>query len=540
MPSIRVRRGTYSSLRDDDIPEGIAVPSRTRPRRSTVALFFPSSAPTGENPIEPSQAVSTSGRSRTTSEPGTIAAEPQHPLKSKVSNHILNGTWKSRYSAGRGQNDVPDAAGTPRQRVVSLEGSQVDVLVRTGQLPGRVGSALSVRSSLNDGASSLGGEHHEDDIVEHLDAIDPQIGTVSSLTNAANAILIPPLSLYSRKPIVSLPQSPALGAEDVEKSRGASHMDDLDHHVESVLSKRQVFKRTMKGVWAFVKTPLGFITAVYGFLVAFWGAAIVIFLLKIINFHNANTQGFWVEVSSQVENGLFTATGIGLIPFRAMDTYRIARIWYYKRKTRRLRKQAGLPELIDEDDLPDPIYDVNYVHVLTDEEQADLHYQQIKFMKSQTWYRPHGTDTHRAFPINTALLICCLIDGNSLFQIILCGTMWGLNRFERPAWSTGILIPASFLCGIFSGVFIWRGGQKTRRTEEVQERLRVALSTHPEGTRDLEGMTVAESAAEPKDTTDTVAGRLSLDRRGSATGTSMDDTPLVNHEKTSDRAMEDS
>lgn len=61
------------------------------------------------------------------------------------------------------------------------------------------------------------------------------------------------------------------------------------------------------------------ITAIYGFLVGeyspklrfqprtfllvFWGAAIVIFLAKIINFHNANTQGFWVEVSSQVVNG---------------------------------------------------------------------------------------------------------------------------------------------------------------------------------------------------------------------------------------------
>ena len=71
----------------------------------------------------------------------------------------------------------------------------------------------------------------------------------------------------------------------------------------------------------------------------FWGAAIVIFLAKIINFHNANTQGFWVEVSSQVETGklniggidrpsnfsiflgLFTVTSIGLIPWRVLDTY---------------------------------------------------------------------------------------------------------------------------------------------------------------------------------------------------------------------------
>jgi hypothetical protein len=29
-----------------------------------------------------------------------------------------------------------------------------------------------------------------------------------------------------------------------------------------------------------------------------------------------------VEISSQVENGLFTVTGVGLIPWRAKDTYR--------------------------------------------------------------------------------------------------------------------------------------------------------------------------------------------------------------------------
>jgi len=175
-------------------------------------------------------------------------------------------------------------------------------------------------------------------------------------------------------------------------------------------------------------------------------------------------------------NGLFTVTGIGLIPARAVDTYRAYKIWHYKRRTRLLREKAGLPQLYDEDDLPDPAYDPNYVHVLSDKEQADLHYQQEKFRESQTWYRPHGTETHRAFPINTALIICLFIDGNSFFQIILCGTMWGLNRFQRPAYSTGLLIPFSFLCGIGAAVYIWRGGQKTKRTKEVAERLRAALA----------------------------------------------------------------
>lgn len=60
-----------------------------------------------------------------------------------------------------------------------------------------------------------------------------------------------------------------------------------------------------------------------------------------------------------------------------------------------LRKSAGLPPLYDVDDLPDPMYDPGYVHVLTDKEQLDLHRQQEKFRESQTWYRPHGTETHR-------------------------------------------------------------------------------------------------------------------------------------------------
>lgn len=52
-------------------------------------------------------------------------------------------------------------------------------------------------------------------------------------------------------------------------------------------------------------------------------------------------------------------------------------IWHYKRVTVKRRRQAGLPDLYDWDDLPDPVYDSNYVHVLTEEEQADLHYREF-------------------------------------------------------------------------------------------------------------------------------------------------------------------
>lgn len=315
--------------------------------------------------------------------------------------------------------------------------------------------------------------HHDDHVVDHLDVIDPQVATVATLTNTANAILLPPLSFYNRKPVVTLPRGREPDAEGA--SVRTSSTDELDRHVHDVLKRKNKFRRVMKGVWAFLKTPLGIAFGIYGFLVVFWGTALVLFLFKWINLHNPSTQDFWEEICEQILNGLFCLTGIGLIPWRVVDTYRMIKIWYYKNLTRKLRKRAGLPELYDIDDLPDPIFDPNYVRVLTDDQQYELHHQQKKFMKSQTWYRPHGTETHRAFPINTALWICICNDANSVFQCTLAGFMWGLNRFQRPAYSTALLILFAFGCGIASGVLIWRGGKKTKRTERVEERLRRVL-----------------------------------------------------------------
>jgi len=73
----------------------------------------------------------------------------------------------------------------------------------------------------------------------------------------------------------------------------------------------------------------------------FWGSALVLLLAKWINLNNQETQDFWVEICEQILNGvfrcrgrpravrshsniigLFCLTGIGLIPWRIVDTYR--------------------------------------------------------------------------------------------------------------------------------------------------------------------------------------------------------------------------
>jgi hypothetical protein len=103
-----------------------------------------------------------------------------------------------------------------------------------------------------------------------------------------------------------------------------------------------------------------------------------------------------------------------------MDTWNIGWIYYFQRRTRRLRSQAKLPPLADEDDIPDPlVHSAIELQLLGDRELRKLRYRelhwcestfdvssfsgwhpdQVKFMHSQTWYRPHGTDTHVAFSI---------------------------------------------------------------------------------------------------------------------------------------------
>ncbi|KAI5481126.1 hypothetical protein MNV49_005561 [Pseudohyphozyma bogoriensis] len=118
--------------------------------------------------------------------------------------------------------------------------------------------------------------------------------------------------------------------------------------------------------------------------------------------------------------------------------------------------------------------------VLTPKEEERLRRCQIRFAKSQTWYRPHTSPTHHASPIKWAIWYTIAMIGNSIFQAMLCGVMWGLDRWERPAWTTGCLIPLSFGCGIAAAVIVWQVGVKTKRKAEVTAALWAILKADEE------------------------------------------------------------
>jgi hypothetical protein len=54
-----------------------------------------------------------------------------------------------------------------------------------------------------------------------------------------------------------LPPVPKRETKDSGKERGSQeHEDDLDRHVQEVLGHREKLRRTLKGVWSFVKTRM--------------------------------------------------------------------------------------------------------------------------------------------------------------------------------------------------------------------------------------------------------------------------------------------
>lgn len=218
-------------------------------------------------------------------------------------------------------------------------------------------------------ASSM--EEQSSYMVDTLDIVDPGVSTAGHLSNIGNSLIFPNIpGLYDRRPIIDLPSQdvdPAATQQETQLQMEEGRLrqkvplgatgdpldeDDLhlDAYIHELLTKRQKLKRTMQGVWAFLKTPIGVIFGIYGFLVVFGGAALVLFLVGAID--NGKNKVYWIEVFSQFENALFTIPGVGLIPWRVRDTYRMGRIAHYQHLTWKLRKRLGLAALPDKNDIP--------------------------------------------------------------------------------------------------------------------------------------------------------------------------------------------
>lgn len=303
-------------------------------------------------------------------------------------------------------------------------------------------------------------QRHDQQVVDLLDVIDPEVSTLTTLNDVQNSLFIPQLGRWvdrsrylrltrpppsdtipldssepseqpsstapsaagsSRTDIPAIPEEPEAeppgtppvvargeylvlpeGLVDWEKwsEKDRQGLDDYVRHL--LHSRKWKARRTWRGFKQYFRTPLGAFVTIYASLLTFWGAAWVLFIIGWL--HAGDRQAYFVEICDEVLTALFCVVGIGLAPFRAVDTYHMIYIARYHRKSLRLYKEHGEPPLADENDLPTPSQNrtpgnieegLRRTPVLTVKEEALFLYHQRKFQKSHTFYRPHETATHK-------------------------------------------------------------------------------------------------------------------------------------------------
>lgn len=396
-------------------------------------------------------------------------------------------------------------------------------------------------------------DEYEADVIDLLDLVDPEIRTLGTLTNLQNSLFVPDLGgLVNRRPTYELSRRPTADIEAIARSRAetrasrteppriprkpvpageepaqdgieledglqrkmsiSSQLSDshyavlphgvsldgwadedvaeLNDHVRHLLhSKREGFKRSMRGFKKYVSKPLGAFVTLYATLVTLFGAAWVFALIGWI--YVGGRQDYIINVIDLVLVALFALMGDGLAPFRAVDTYHMCFIAHYHHLTWKLRKQQGMPGLVDQNDLPerrrsatdstdlDDLVDREEMaeySVLSVRQQKRLAYHQAKFNKSHTFYKPHETATHHAFPLRLMVAAVVLLDCHSLLQVALGTCTWSIDYRVRPEALTATILSFSITCNIAAGVVISIGDHKTRKKDVLERMFRQGLT----------------------------------------------------------------
>lgn len=213
------------------------------------------------------------------------------------------------------------------------------------------------------------------------------------------------------------------------------------------------------------------------------------------NFHQGwiNVGGKQLYVINIIDNilvGLFAIMGDGLAPFRAVDTYHMIFIAHYTHLTWKIRRKRRLPDLKNKNDLPSrqekdvdvelgdtPKEDQYEFSVLDQRQQLRLIHHQTKFAKSHTFYKPHETVTHHAFPLRILVAIVVILDCHSLLQIALGVCTWSMEPPQyRPFALTTVILCCSIACNITGGVLIMIGDRRTRKKDVVEQLFRQQLT----------------------------------------------------------------
>lgn len=285
--------------------------------------------------------------------------------------------------------------------------------------------------------------------------------------NPDDHVASPSTSASEKKPATAASDQTTLGAsrEDEELTRDFAN----GYHFPPKYSTGTSWKHGAIAFWKFSTKPLGFLIVLYSLNVVAWGGMLFLLLCNAApamcypDCNDINSpRRKWVEWDSQILNALFCVTGFGLAPWRFRDMYWLMRYRILKEHLA-LRRLAGIHKswfrLAGSQDIP--------VDVGPDNVPADLSRDVIPYPENKLSNAP--LTGVRAPPTKMWKLdfVLWMNIGNTFLQCCLSGVMWGLNRYDRPSWTTGFLVAFACIVGAIGGFGSMLEGKTVKSIEGV-------------------------------------------------------------------------
>jgi hypothetical protein len=205
----------------------------------------------------------------------------------------------------------------------------------------------------------------------------------------------------------------------------------------------------MQALWSWIRTPEGFLITIYGLSVVAWGGMLFLLMCNVApamchpscnDLYSSRRK--WIEIDSQILNALFCIPGLGLAPWRIRDLY----LWIMWRLGSSMSAFNSLRV----------IYSSWFYWNSDDDVSSESFHQELPlgdFARTKKW--------------KLDLIVWCNT-WNTIFQACLAGCMWGMDRFNRPSWTTGLFVCLACTVAGVGGFVTYK---ETRRTRNLQNQL---------------------------------------------------------------------
>ncbi|KAF2670829.1 hypothetical protein BT63DRAFT_438419 [Microthyrium microscopicum] len=177
------------------------------------------------------------------------------------------------------------------------------------------------------------------------------------------------------------------------------------------------------------------------------------------------SKSLWIEIDAQVLTGLFCVTAFGLAPWRCKDLYHLMQ-FRAKKDYMALRKLAaannGWFRLPGSHHL-DPLINPTELVAGRDDDAIELLPYPLEKASPAPWTGLRAMPT----PLWKLDFVVWLMFMNTIFQVILCGFMWGQTRYTRASWTTALFIVLGMLSGMAAGWVQFTETKKIKKREGV-------------------------------------------------------------------------